>query len=751
VQAELSTITGTLSRIRAQREDWAVLELEPDHGDPITVVGTVGELTPGSVYEVTGSWRHSGRWGSQLRAETVKELLPQTLAGIQAYLCSGALPEIGPARAAAIVARWGERALEVLDETPEALAQIRGITPARAQEITKAWQEKRAEAKASCKLHSYGLTSYQIGRLKSAYSTLARALEVLHSDPYRIIVDVEGIGWIRADAVASRMGLTSEDPRRARAGVVHLLRESSQREGHTYLPRTELLKRARKDLEIPEPVAVDAIEDALGQGWLVEEDDCLGLRVLREAEGEILERLMAMAMAEGRELTEAEARAVEAVVQSHSLTEEQAEAVREACRRQVLVVTGGPGTGKTHTMRAVIAAWEQALGIVVRARRPWEAVAIDPIALAAPTGKAAQRLAELTGRKASTIHRLLHWEPEQHLDVNLTTRFAHGLDCPLPQRGVVIDETSMVDVPLMRCLVRALGRGQRLLLVGDADQLPSVGPGAVLRDLVDGGLVPVVRLTQIHRQEAGSLITQGAHAVIHGRRPEFSDNGGDLKGWWSRDEEDRTPSEVAREIAARIVRLVAGEDGLRVRGYEPDQVQVLTPGHRGPCGDDALNRALQDALNPPGPPEVKVGGGKKADKGEAFRVIRLGDRVIQTRNNYDLEVFNGEIGRVVEVREGVAVVDYGDRRLTYQGEDLWDLRLAYALTVHKSQGSEFPCVVLACHTTHAILLKRQLLYTALTRARSLCVVVGTWRALGIAVKEAGEERRWTWTGRRFAA
>lgn len=733
-------VTGTLERVRVYRPEsgWMVGELAVAGApEPLPVVGVVpAELTPGSEYLFEGEIKHDPKWGKQFKFSALRETLPATTAGVQRYLASGRFPQIGIGRAAKILQLWGSSALEVLDRDPLLLAQIPGITLARAKEIGEAWKGERAGAKVLMDLYRYGLSNNKIALLTARYGSPADALAQLQSDPYRLMIDVEGIGWQTADAIAGRVGITGEDRRRARAGAHHLLRQASE-QGHTCLSQAEIVRQARRDLKISEPIIETALQHGEHSGYFFHQGDLWGLQVLRDAETEIATRLLALA-SEPRELSEGQLCDILALCQAQQLDETQSKAVVESCRCQVLVITGGPGTGKTTTVRTILRAWN-VLSLACG----------DDVLLASPTGKAAMRLSEQAGQPAATVHRTLAWRQQTHEEEDgLHTHFSFGLNEPLPGLALVVDEVSMLDAPLARSLCRALRQHHRVLLVGDKDQLPSVGPGSILRDLITSHRVPVVRLEKIWRQDAGSHLVQGAHAVLRGAMPTFGRNGENLKFWEVPEAEE--PSTEADEIQTRVLRLVSAPDGLSLRGFSPEQIQVLCPGHKGAVGDRSLNTCLQAELNPRSPTTAEI---TLRSKDEDVRILRCGDRVIQTRNNYDLEVFNGEVGRIVTIAEvqtaqgrpcKVIDVDFGDRVISYYDPEYWQLQLAYALTIHKSQGSEFPCVVIPLHTSHFTLLKRQLLYTAMTRAREYCVFVGTRRALQLAINAAEEAQRHTW-------
>lgn len=696
-------------------------------------VGPWPGVGQGLQFDVRGSAVSDDRWGLQLSLDATHPptlVVPNDRDGLVRLLALEGVTHLGPVRAAAVVAAFGDRTIAVLENTPAELATVRGITPERAQQAHEAWMALKGSQVNPATLQAlyrYGLTKWEVSRIVAAYGDCA--VDVAMRSPYRL-TELEGVGFLRADSIALRTGIAEDAPERVRAAVVHVLGELEQ-EGHCLAPTAHVCALVRQKTVGRQKglgIGVDEVAVRAAIARLVSEHvlSCADVPGVDEA-------VARMGTREAEEETAAFMRALIAASEDDDgalptlpdgLTAEQRAAVMGALTYGVCVVTGGPGTGKTFTLRAVADCLEAA-GLSV--------------ALAAPTGKAARRMGEATGREAKTVHRLLEYRPG--------IGFQRCSEYPLSVDAVIVDESSMLDVHIALALLSAIRPGHtRLLLVGDEDQLPSVGAGAVLRDVIASGCVPVRRLTQVQRQKAGSAIVSAAHAINHGERPVLTDAresaGVDLK--WMEFEEGGD----AAEIAAAIVRLVSSTLARATlpcgRPVDPVRdVQVLCPQRRGTLGVDALNEALAEALNPADPnrkPEVVVGDARR---------LRLGDRVIQTSNDYRLGVFNGETGIIVDLdpKNGEVAVDFGDAGapclVRYGASASRALWRAYALTVHKSQGSEWPVVVIPVHSQHAYMWSRQLLYTGLTRARTWCVLLGTRKAFDGAVRKNAPAERWT--------
>ena len=688
----------------------------------VTVVGKMPNVGPGERVRAVGVREVDPRHGAQLRASIVTSSPPTGAAGLRRYLASGAIKGIGGKTAERIVEHFGAATLEVLDHAPERLAEVPRLGGARARKIAAEWRNQRVVRELMLVLASLDIPQALAGRIRARYGD--DAIEVVRRSPYRLALEVSGVGFKTADVIARKAGVALDDPQRVQAGVLHAIATFTD-EGHTASPRALLADRAHTLLaEVREgqaaPVglaaAVEAAIDALlAARLLVEAPEGLVHAPLDAEEAALAQRLVALLADRDRAPLDGVDEAIgafEAAV-SMRLAPAQRDALTLVADNPVAVVTGGPGVGKTTVVRAMLAL----LGRGLR------------VALAAPTGRAAKRMSAATGSEATTIHRLLAIDPR-------TRRFRHDEATPLDLDAVIVDESSMVDVFLAHALVRALPRHARLVLVGDVDQLPSVGPGAFLRDVIASGVVATARLVDVFRQAASSKIVAGAHAILHGELPEPSEPSrakapaGELFVI-----ERGEPDEAARTIVEVVERRLP-----RAFGLDPRRdVQVLVPMVRGAVGTRALNLELQARLNPDGLAFVRGGTS-----------YRVGDRVMQTRNDYEREVFNGDVGEVASVRaeeaEGPAVeVRLEDGRLVaYDDDELDELVLAYACTVHKSQGSEYPAVVIGLVNQHYMMLARKLLYTAVTRGRKLVVIVASRWALREAVRDArGEERRTT--------
>ncbi len=678
----------------------------------VTVVGTMPNVGPGTRVRVTGRWVTDERHGEQLRADSLVIVEPETLDGLERYLASGILPGIGAGLAKRIVATFGTDTLKVLDSAPEKLGAVPGIGPKRVAELRSAWTEQRAESTVMVLLQSHGVALGLARRILRFYGD--RTSEMVQSSPYRLITDIWGVGFKTADSIAMAFGIRKDDPERLKAGLIFALTEASER-GHTLMLREALLAQSCERLSVESPWLEVALAQLWAGGQVVIEGDRVLLTRFFSAETEICEQLARRLQKAPSPLQRA-AEAVAAFEQESQMTlaEEQRAAVEMVTVARVAVITGGPGVGKTTLVRALVRLCE---GEQRRLR------------LAAPTGRAAKRLAEATGRDASTLHRLLEFDPR-------TGGFVRGVETPLEADVVLVDETSMVDLPMLSSLLAALPEHARLVLVGDADQLPSVGPGAVLRDLLASGVIPSVRLGRVYRQSHQSAIVENAHRIQAGLLPEGSEPSREGADFFvvTRREVERAADDVVELVVTRIPQKF---------GFDPRRdIQVLSPMHRGPLGTVELNARLQAALNGEGPAMMLRGA-----------PMRVGDKVMQTRNDYERDVFNGDVGWVQSLDpEGRRLtVEYDGRLVRYDEAEMDALVLAYAVSVHKSQGSEYPAVVLPLMTTHYVMLTRNLLYTAVTRARKLCVLVTEPKAMRLAVSEDRREERATWLAQRLTA
>jgi len=715
-----TTITGSVKRVVYSNPEnaWSVIRLvQPGRPEPITAVGSLLGVQPGEKLRLTGEWVTDRKYGHQFRVNSCLTLQPSTLEGIRKYLGSGLIPGIGKVMADRLVARFGLESLGVIADHPARLSEVDGIGPVRARKIRAAWQEQEGLREALIALQAFGISTHHAIKIYKHFG--AAAVSAVKQNPFRLATEIFGIGFKTADEIAAHIGLPSDSPDRVAAGLLYVLGQGADK-GHIYLPRPQLIEETSALLAL-EPDLVERCLDNLanGGGVATEKIDSEQVAVYRPD-------LHAAEVGTARRLRELLAhpashpqvdldRALTWFEQRHELrlAPEQGEAIRQALTSKLLVITGGPGTGKTTLVRAVVQ-------ILTRKGRR--------LALAAPTGRAAKRLGQATGAEAMTIHRLLEFDPR-------TGVFQRRRQYPLEADTVVIDEASMLDCQLTWALLEAVPDTAEVILVGDVDQLPSVGPGRVLADLIKSGRLPVVELTRVFRQAAESSIVRNAHRIRQGELPELTqqDRGSDFF-FINRKE----PDEIVRTLEHLVTERIPGSFGFDPRA----QIQILTPMRRGLLGTENLNRMLQELLNPGGAP-IEAAGGR----------LRTGDRVMQIRNNYDLEVFNGDIGRIggSNKASGSVQVDFDQHRVDYEPTALDQLTLAYACSVHKSQGSEYPCVILPVHTQHYILLQRNLLYTAVTRGQRLVVLVGDPRALAVAVRNARPQERYTRLAYRLSA
>lgn len=705
-------ISGTIERVTFHNPEtgFVVLRLAvKGQRGLVTVVGQTARATAGEFLEATGAWHEDPEHGRQFRADSLCATAPHTIEGIEKYLGSGLIKGIGPHYARRIVEVFGPRTLDVIDESPTFLKEIKGIGPRRIQQIRDSWRQQKAVRAIMLFLQSHGIGGARAVRIYKTYGD--QALALVKANPYRLASDIWGFGFKTADDLARRLGIDAQSPFRAQAALRYILNETT-REGHCGYPEEGVLRRAAELTGIRLEVLQRALQELCSQTDIIREigpdgDSWLYLRPLYHSEAGVAEKLHALQTGTHPLAGLAVDEAVALVEQPMGLTLAcaQREAIRQAATQKVLVVTGGPGVGKTTIVRGILE--------IFRTRHL-------RCELAAPTGRAAKRLGEATGQPARTLHRLLEF------DMSGPKRLAdHPLDLDL----LIVDETSMVDVVLMYQLLRALPPHACLVLVGDVDQLPSVGPGMVLADIIAAGTVPVVRLTEIFRQARESGIVRAAHQVHEGELPE-SGPPEQLGDFYFIDVENPTT------ILDRIVSLVRDRIPARFGLDAVQDVQVLTPMNRSELGVRNLNTHLQAILNPP------TAGPRVERFGWSFRV---GDKVLQTANDYQKEVFNGDIGRIraIDPETQELTVDFEGRLVPYDFDELDELALAYAMTVHKSQGSEYPAVVIPLHTQHFLMLQRNLLYTGLTRGRQLVVLVGSRKALTLAVERHETARRYT--------
>jgi exodeoxyribonuclease V alpha subunit len=715
-----TTLDGTVERItfRNPDNDYTVAKLATASGE-LTVVGKLFGVAEGMPVRLSGQWVVDKKWGRQFQVATCVPDTPKTIKGIETFLASKVFPGIGPSLAKRIVEKFGKDTLDVITKTPQRLTEVIGIGSQRAAKLAEVVGQQRHVQEVMVFLFGLGVSPAFSARIVRRYG--ADAVEVVRKTPYRLAREVWGIGFRTADAIAEKLGIARDAPDRLEAGLLFAL-ETSAEDGHLHLPDDDLIARAAELLQVdaaalpPRLAALElsglAIREVLGHRGA-----CTSLPELQHAEAEAAARLAELVESPPRPMALDISAAIHAfeTVTGLELADQQRRAVDAALRDACVVITGGPGVGKTTIVKAIVH-----LARIGHRR----------VALAAPTGRAAKRLGEATQAEAMTIHRLLEFQPQ-------SGTFARNREVPLDADVIVVDETSMVDTPLFRSLLVAIRPGAQLVLVGDVDQLPSVGPGAVLSDVIASDAATVIRLTEIFRQAAKSKIVVSAHRINHGELPEL-DAAPDTDFFFiSRDE----------PIAARdtIVELVAERIPSRFGLDAITDVQILAPMHRGDLGTAALNRALQDRLN------AAREGATELVRGD--RVFRRGDKVMQLRNDYDRNVFNGDIGVIgaIDVDGGTAQVDFDGRLATYERGELDQLVHAYAVSVHKSQGSEYPAVVIPLVTQHYMMLQRSLLYTAVTRGKRLVVIVGSRRAIALAVKNADSARRNTWLAERVRA
>jgi exodeoxyribonuclease V alpha subunit len=716
----LTVLSGQIERVSYTNEEngFTIAKVRiQGRRELATVVGNMVAPAPGEILEMKGEWTNHPRYGEQFRIARYTSKVPATVAGIERYLGSGLIKGIGPVMAKRVVSRFGERTLEVIEQDIHRLAEVDGIGQKRIGMIAKAWDEQREIRNVMLFLQSHGVSSGYATKIFKQYGD--RSIQVVRENPYRLATEIFGIGFVTADRIAGKLGFLKDAPLRAEAGTLYVLQQLAD-EGHVFYPYEPLIARCCEMLEAEREGIVQAIGMLCEKQRIVIEDLNESVTALKEnhkavylakyhlCETSVANRLRSLLISP-KSIRAIDTENAVKWVQSRltiRLAREQVAAVRCAAENKIMVITGGPGTGKTTIIQALLKIFSR-LGV--------------KILLTAPTGRAAKKMSETTGFEAKTIHRLLEYSLQKG-------GFQRNEDRPLDVDLLVVDEVSMVDTILMHYLLKAVPPGATLILVGDVNQLPSVGAGNVLKDIIDSGAVPVVTLNEIFRQARESLIVVNAHKINQGAMPLVHAEGQGDEDFFFVEQED---PEKALHI---ILELVSSRIPRRF-GFDPvKDLQVLTPMHKGVVGAGNLNTALQEALNP---------GEATLVRGQSS--FRVNDKVMQIRNNYDKEVFNGDIGTIAridpELRE--LVISFDGRNIPYDFLDLDEVVLAYAISVHKSQGSEYPAVVIPVMPQHYMLLQRNLIYTAVTRGKHLVVLVGSKKALGMAIQNDKTERRYT--------
>ena len=703
------TLRGLVERVVFHNEEngFCILKIIPDgKTGTASLLGKAPRVVAGEEFEARGVWEPNRDFGPQFKADDLKLKRPDSLGGIERYLGSGLIKGIGPAHAKRIVEKFGPKVFDIIENESKKLEDVEGVGKKRRLEIRESWMKQKALHSIMLFLHQHGISSSRALRIYKTYGDEAQA--VLQENPYRMAQDIRGIGFKTADDIAYRLGVANDAPERLKAGLLHVL-ETAAQNGHCCFPEAKTLEKALELLGASDELVRSQIEPLIESSQIERHGEFLYLPHLRAAEQSIAASVKALAASPAAYPPIDEDAALAWVMKKtgKELAESQQRAVREALRQRLLIITGGPGVGKTTILRSIL--------LILQSKQV-------KLVLAAPTGRAAKRLSESTGLEAKTLHRLLEYQGEGG--------WGRHRGKPLVGDLFVVDEASMIDAPLMAQFLSALPPGAHLLIVGDADQLPSVGPGMVLHDLIASGAVPCVKLTEIFRQAASSRIITSAHAINRGQLP-------DLKA--TRDSDFFfIHAADADEIRDTIVQLAHTRLPARYRLDPIHDIQVLTPMNRHLLGTQSLNEALQLALNPPNELKFEI---------ERFQnTFRVGDKVIQTHNNYDKDVFNGDIGHIAAIDADPLKVHVrfdAQRLVAYDPPELDELQPAYALTIHKSQGSEFPCVIIPVSTQHYVLLERSLIYTAITRAKRLCILVGDEKALTLAIARQESRKRFT--------
>ena len=708
----MQKLDGQIERVvfRNEENGFCVLRVKVrGHKDLVTVTGTVPTINSGEWMTADGEWFTDPRHGPQFKAEQMRMSKPDTLEGIEKYLASGLIKGIGKQYAARLVKTFGRDVFDIIENASGKLLKVEGIGKQRKESIKQAWDEQKSVRQIMAFLFSHGVGTTRAFRIHKVYGD--KAIEFVQRDPYCLSRDIRGIGFLIADQIAMKLGIARDSDLRARAGLEFVLGELTSN-GHCAYVRNDLLSRTAELLEIDLEIIERALDHSLENDRLIQRtnikgQDLIYLPKLYFAEIELAKKLQALG--KGRHPCPAiDFDKALAWVQQKTgieLASAQRAALKTAVESKVMVITGGPGVGKTTLVNSVL--------MVLKAKKM-------RVALCAPTGRAAKRMAETTGMEAKTIHRLLQYNPG-------TGGFVHKGDNPLECDVLIVDESSMIDIVLASQLADAIPLHAALIIVGDADQLPSVGPGRVLQDIIRSGTVPVGHLNEVFRQAATSRIITNAHRINQGQMPEFPADGETSDCYF-------VEADDPAKALALVGKMVKQSIPKKFRFSPMDDIQILTPMQKGELGARNLNVTLQQLLNPHG------------DEVERFGIVyRVGDKVMQTENDYDKDVYNGDIGRIVSIDSEATelVIDYDGRKVLYDFRELDELVLSYAITIHKSQGSEYPCVLIPMHTQHYVLLQRSLIYTAITRAKKLVIVLGTKKALNLAVTRAESRERTT--------
>jgi exodeoxyribonuclease V alpha subunit len=684
--------------------------------DLVTVVGNLLSVNAGEVLKLIGQWTYHPKFGEQFKITSYESVVPATVKGIEKYLGSGLIKGIGPVMAKRLVFKFGLETLNIIGTGIKKLHEVEGIGDKRIEMIQKAWDDQKEIREVMLFLQGQNVSPAYGAKIFKQYGK--ESIKVVQDNPYRLAADIFGIGFITADNIAEKLGIAKESQIRAEAGILYVLHQLSA-EGHVYYPYEQLIEECKKILGVEKETIMKAfgkiatdgkiiIEDLNKDGEFTENNKAVYLAKFHVSEVSIANKLRHLMLVPKTLRTFDKDKAIEWVQRELKITlaEKQKQAVRESIDKKIMVVTGGPGTGKTMIINSIIRIYKK-LG--------------QRVLLAAPTGRAAKRMTEATGHEAKTVHRLLEFSPKEG-------GFKKDENNPLDAELIVIDETSMVDTILMYHFLKAVPKEATLILVGDVDQLPSVGAGNVLKDIIDSGFIPTVRLTEIFRQPKESLIIVNAHRVNNGQMPVFTHHKDHPQDFYFFEIEE--PGKVLEKVIELCKEKIPKKFGFN----SVNDIQVLTPMHRGVVGASNLNAELQKHLNHSSD-ELTRGG----------RVLKVGDKVMQIRNNYDKEVFNGDIGRIIKIdrEEQKIIVDYDGRAIPYEYSELDEIVMAYAVSVHKSQGSEYPVIVMPILTQHYMLLQRNLLYTGITRGKNLVILVGTKKAAAIAIKNNKPQKRYT--------